>query len=74
LLEFVEILLDETGGGGGYSVVAFPDERKRIDIGNFYNDYGKIQRELGWEPRFGLREGLARSVEYYRKNIQHYLD
>jgi UDP-glucose 4-epimerase len=74
LLEFVEILLEEAGGGGGYRVVDFPDERKRIDIGNFYNDYGKIQRELGWEPRIDLREGLARSVAYYREHIQHYVE
>jgi nucleoside-diphosphate-sugar epimerase len=54
--------------------VAFPDERKRIDIGNFYNDYGKIRSELGWEPRVDLREGLAKSVDYYRNHIQHYIE
>jgi UDP-glucose 4-epimerase len=74
LLEFVEILLDIVGGGGGYRLVPFPAERKRIDIGDFYNDYGKIQSALGWEPRIDLREGLTRSVEYYRKHIQRYLD
>jgi UDP-glucose 4-epimerase len=74
LLEFVEILLDVAGGDGGYRKVAFPDERKRIDIGDFYNDYGKIHNTLGWEPRIDLREGLTRSVEYYRQHIQHYLD
>ena len=45
-----------------------------MDIGSFYNDYGKIQNALGWEPRIDLREGLAMSVEYYRKHIQRYLD
>jgi UDP-glucose 4-epimerase len=74
LLEFVEILLKEAGGGGGFRIVAFPDERKRIDIGNFYNDYGKIKSELGWEPRVDLREGLAKSVDYYKNHIQHYVE
>jgi nucleoside-diphosphate-sugar epimerase len=74
LLEFVEILLDVAGGGGGYRLVPFPDERKRIDIGDFYNDYGKIKSTLGWEPRVDLREGLTRSVEFYREHIQRYLD
>jgi UDP-glucose 4-epimerase len=74
LLEFVEILLKEAGGGGGFRIVAFPDERKRIDIGNFYNDYGKIKSELGWEPRVDLREGLAKSVDYYKNHIQHYIE
>jgi UDP-glucose 4-epimerase len=74
LLEFVEILLDVAGGGGGYRLVPFPDERKRIDIGDFYNDYKKIEKALGWEPQIDLKEGLRRSVEYYREHIHHYLD
>jgi UDP-glucose 4-epimerase len=73
LLEFVETLLEVAEGGGGYRLVPFPEERKRIDIGNFYNDYGKIRERLGWEPRVTLREGLARTVEYYRDHIDHYL-
>jgi len=73
LLEFAETLLDVTDGGGGFKIVPFPDERKRIDIGDFYNDYGKIQKVLGWEPQVSLREGLSRTVDYYRRNIDHYL-
>lgn len=28
----------------------------------------KIRRELGWEPRVGLQQGLAATVEWYRAN------
>ena len=73
LLEFVETLLDVAGGAGGFQLVPFPEERKRIDIGDFYNDFSKIKKKLGWEPRIDLREGLRRTVEYYRANIDHYL-
>jgi UDP-glucose 4-epimerase len=73
LLDFVETLLAVVGGGGGYRLVPFPEERKRIDIGDFYSDYGKIRQRLGWEPHVDLIEGLSRSVEYYRANIEHYL-
>ena len=73
LLEFIETLLDVAGGGGGFRKVPFPEDRKRIDIGDFYNDYGKIHKEFGWEPQVSLREGLSRTVEYYRRNIDHYL-
>jgi dTDP-glucose 4,6-dehydratase len=31
-------------------------------------DSGKIRRELGWEPRVELADGLARTVEWYRSN------
>ena len=74
VLEFAETLLDVADGGSGFKIVPFPDERKRIDIGDFYNDYGKIQKELGWEPQVSLREGLSRTVDYYRRNIDHYLE
>jgi UDP-glucose 4-epimerase len=29
-------------------------------------DWSKAQKELGWQPRFSLREGLAETVNYYR--------
>jgi len=74
LKEFVKTLLEVSDGGGGYKIVPFPEERKRIDIGDFYNDYSKIQKELEWEPRVSLRDGFARTVDYYRRNIDHYLD
>jgi UDP-glucose 4-epimerase len=32
-------------------------------------DVAKIKRELGWEPKVGLREGLHRTVEYYKKDV-----
>ena len=72
LLEFVETLLD-VAGGGGFRLVTFPEERKRIDIGDFYNDFSKIRQRLGWEPRVSLCDGLERSVNYYRRHIEHYL-
>jgi UDP-glucose 4-epimerase len=69
--QFAELLLDVVGGG---SLVKrhFPPERARIDIGSVYADYGKIRERLGWEPRIGLREGLTRMVDYYRRNRDHY--
>ncbi len=29
-------------------------------------DWSKAQKELGWQPRFQLREGLTETVHYYR--------
>jgi UDP-glucose 4-epimerase len=73
LLEFVELLYEVAGERPKYRLIPFPEERRRIDIGDFYTDYGRIERELGWEPRVSLREGLARTIDYYRKNIEHYV-
>ena len=58
--------------GGAFELIAFPPERKAIDIGDYYSDYSLINKELGWEPKIDLREGLVRSIDYYEKNYRHY--
>jgi len=71
LLNLAELLI-ELNGGGSYRIVPFPPERKVIDIGDYYGDYRRIQGKLGWRPRVSLREGLARTLEYYREHREHY--
>ena len=65
-------LMIEVNGGGDFVLKPFPDDRKRIDIGDFYGDYRKIRSKLGWRPVVGLREGLTRTMDYFRANIEHY--
>lgn len=72
LLELTKLMI-EIAGQGSYRLVPFPPERKRIDIGDFHADTTKIRNTLGWAPRVGLRDGLARTIEYYLKNREHYL-
>jgi UDP-glucose 4-epimerase len=64
--------LVEVAGGGSYRLGPFPEERKAIDIGSFYVDDSKIRRTLFWKPVVGLRDGLARSVAFYRQHRRHY--
>lgn len=59
-------------GAGSYKVVPFPEERRRIDIGDFYADHKKIQRVLGWKPAIGLEEGLGRTLEFYQRHKKYY--
>ena len=66
-------LLVEAAGGGEYVIREFPADRKRIDIGDYYADDGRIRRVLGWEPRVGEREGLARTLAFYRAHLEAYL-
>jgi UDP-glucose 4-epimerase len=73
LREFLDILYEVSGERPNYRLVPFPEDRRRIDVGHFYTDFGKIRRELGWEPRVDLREGLSRTVDFCRKNVRHYV-
>jgi UDP-glucose 4-epimerase len=66
-------LLIEKNGGGEYTVCPFPSKRKRIDIGDYHANDGLIRSVLGWEPKVSLREGLARTLIFYREHLEHYL-
>jgi UDP-glucose 4-epimerase len=66
-------LMIEVNGGGAVYLRPFPDDRKRIDIGDFYGDYRKIRSKLGWRPLVGLRDGLTRTMDYFRANLDHYV-
>jgi len=60
-------------GGGSYTFREFPADRKRIDIGDYYADDALFRRLTGWAPRTGLAAGLARSLEFYRAHLAHYV-
>ena len=59
-------------GSGSYRVVPFPEDRKAIDIGDYYGDFSRIKEDLGWEPRVDLDEGLRRSIDFYREQGDAY--
>jgi nucleoside-diphosphate-sugar epimerase len=65
--------LVSVAGTGEYVVREFPDERKRIDIGDYYSDDRLIRSELGWAPRVDLDDGLRRTVDFYRSDLDAYL-
>ncbi|MEX1244303.1 MAG: NAD-dependent epimerase/dehydratase family protein [Thermoanaerobaculia bacterium] len=50
----------------------FTPERKAQEPGDFVSDITKIRGLLGWEPKVGLREGLARTVDFYRERRAEY--
>ena len=65
-------LLVSLGYGGSYEIVPVPDDRKAIDIGDYYGDFSAIRRDIGWEPQVNLRQGLQRTVAYYLQNHAQY--
>ncbi|MCU0644883.1 MAG: NAD-dependent epimerase/dehydratase family protein [bacterium] len=71
LKELVELMI-KINASGEFELVPFPEERKKIDIGDFYSSFDKIKNELGWSPTISLKEGLNRTFEYYQKVGQYY--
>jgi len=66
-------LLVETNAGGEFTVRSFPADRGKIDIGDYYADFQRIRKSLGWEPKTPLTDGLRKSLTYYRTCLAKYL-
>ena len=64
----------EISGSGSIRAVEFPSDKKKIEIGSYCADCSKIKSVLGWEPRTPLREGMKRTIDFFRKHWRHYWD
>jgi UDP-glucose 4-epimerase len=71
-LELVALLI-ETAGTGSFRLVEWPADKKAIDIGSFYADSTRFRQTTGWEAATSLREGIARTIAYYREHLPRYL-
>jgi dTDP-glucose 4,6-dehydratase/UDP-glucose 4-epimerase len=71
-LKQVAQILAELSPGASYEIVPFPPERKAIDIGDYYSDYARIRKDLGWQPRVDLHQGLTNCIDYYRRHKEQY--
>jgi UDP-glucose 4-epimerase len=58
---------------GKYEIKSFPEDRKSIDVGDYYGDFSLIRSTLGWQPETSLKEGLSKTLEYYSAHLEQYL-
>jgi len=59
-------------GRGKVEFVPWPEERKRIDIGDVYSSYARVEAVLGWTPTTTLDDGLRTTIDFYRRNRRYY--
>ncbi len=62
----------DIAGSGEIKFIPWPDDRKRIETGDYVADFSKIQTELGWSPEVSFEEGMEKTIVFYRKYKQHY--
>ena len=73
LKALAEKLISANDGAGRFVVKRFPEERKKIDIGDYYSDFSLIRDTLNWQPKVPLSEGLRSTLNYYREQMAGYL-
>lgn len=69
----VAALSVELSGSGSFRLIPFPEEKKRIDVGSVACDYSAMTQATGWVPSTPLRDGIARTIEYFRPRLPAYL-
>jgi nucleoside-diphosphate-sugar epimerase len=72
LEETAKIMCQEIEGSN-YQLVAFPEDRKAIDVGDFVCDYSAFRNEFEWKPKVNFEEGIHRSLAYFHKESEHYI-
>src|SRR6266566_692282 len=52
--------------------VPWPADRYFVETGDHISDISRIQAATGWEPEVRLREGIERTVAFYREKKSQY--
>jgi nucleoside-diphosphate-sugar epimerase len=73
LFEIAESIA-RAAGSSPVECVPFPEGRQVIDIGSYHSDISKIRRELAWEPQIDFATGVEKTVAFYRRFAEHYLN
>jgi dTDP-glucose 4,6-dehydratase len=64
ILDFAQVVNELTGNPGG---IIFRDSRIKGDPQSRKPDITRAQTILKWEPKIDLREGLRRTIEYFKQ-------
>jgi nucleoside-diphosphate-sugar epimerase len=65
MIDMARLIVD-AAGAGQIAHVPWPALAAEIETGDFVADITRIERELGWSPQIPLRDGVERTVAFYR--------
>jgi dTDP-glucose 4,6-dehydratase len=66
VLEFAKKILELTGSKSSIIYKPLPQDDPQVR----QPDITKAKTILGWEPKVGLEEGLAKTIEYFRRRVE----
>ncbi len=73
LLETAQVIERVAGKKDIFVTRDYPEDRKKIDVGDYYSDYTAFSKKTGWNPRVDFAEGVRRTLDYYSRELAHYL-
>jgi nucleoside-diphosphate-sugar epimerase len=60
-------------GSGEIKIMAYPPERKKIDIDDYHSSFTRFKDTTGWEPAITLEQTLRRTLDYYSDHLSIYI-
>jgi UDP-glucose 4-epimerase len=72
LIELARLMI-AIHGSGELQIRSFPEDRAKIDIGDYHSCSARFQQATGWQPRHSLADTLERTLRYYSQHGHHYL-
>jgi len=70
-LDLVKTII-EVADSGQWRFAPFSPERAAQNPGDYYSDVSKIRTRTGWSATTALREGIVRTVDFYRRHKANY--
>ncbi len=73
--QFIEMAekIIELVGKGKVVKVPWPKNYQNVETGNFYADISKIHYDLDWTPKIKFEEGIKKTIEFYKQNLDKYI-
>lgn len=68
LLEIAQLMTAAGGACADVTLLPWPDELSRIDIGGFETDSSAAAAALGWSPTIPLVGGIEATLNFYREH------
>jgi len=59
-------------GSGKVTHIPWPRNYINVETGDYVADISKLKRYISWEPAISLREGVERTIKYYKKYKKYY--
>jgi UDP-glucose 4-epimerase len=53
-------------------LIEWPADRYFVETGDYLGDITKITGISAWRPKTSVREGIARTVSFYRQHREQY--
>src|SRR3989338_9027615 len=70
IMDFAKIITELTGSKSDIILSPLPEDDPKVRS----PDISKAKKTLGWEPKIKLKEGLKRTIEYFKINISNQLN